>query len=147
MGGLVLLVLATVASGGFVAGLDAGLVYNSFPLMDGRLVPADYGLLAPWHLNLFENPAAVQFNHRVLAMATLAATTLLWLRARRLALGAAARRAADLTLAMAAAQLSLGIATLLLVVPVWLGALHQAGAVALLSLALWTWHRLRSSAA
>ena len=147
MGGLVLLVLVTVASGGFVAGLNAGLVYNSFPLMDGRLVPADYDLLAPWHLNLFENPAAVQFNHRVLAMATLAATALLWLRARRLALGAAARRAADLTLAMAAVQLSLGIATLLLVVPVWLGALHQAGAVALLSLALWTWHRLRSSAA
>ena len=146
-GGLVLLVLVTVASGGFVAGLNAGLVYNSFPLMDGRLVPADYGALAPWHLNLFENHAAVQFNHRVLAMATLAATALLWLRARRLALGAAARRAADLTLAMAAVQLCLGIATLLLVVPVWLGALHQAGAVALLTLALWTWHRLRSSAA
>jgi cytochrome c oxidase assembly protein subunit 15 len=143
LGGLVLLVLVTIASGGFVAGLDAGFIYNTFPLMDGRLVPADYGALAPWHLNLFENHAAVQFNHRVLAVLSLAVTAALWLKARPMTLGAPARRAANLTLAMAVVQLALGIAALLLVVPVWLGALHQAGALALITLALWTWHRLR----
>jgi heme a synthase len=133
----------TMASGGFVAGLNAGLIYNTFPLMDGRLIPKDYAAISPLVLNLFENTAAVQFNHRVLAISTVLLVFVLWAWSRQLSLAQGARHALTATLVVAMAQLGLGIATLILVVPVWLGALHQAGALALLSLILWTIHRLR----
>ncbi len=145
--GLAALVLITIASGGFVAGLDAGFVYNSFPLMEGRLVPANYGDLSPWHRNLFENRAAVQFNHRLLASLSLVVAAGLWVWARGMTLGRPARRAVALVSAMALVQMGLGVATLLLVVPVWLAALHQAGALALLTLAVRARHRLRPEAA
>lgn len=143
LGGFLALAAVTMLSGGFVAGLNAGLTYNTFPLMDGDLVPAGYGALSPWFLNLFENIAAVQFNHRLLAVVTLAAAIALWLWSRRLALASGVRSAMGLLLAMALLQLGLGIATLLLVVPVWLAALHQASALVLLGLGLWARHQLR----
>ncbi len=145
--GLAVLVGLTMASGGFVAGLNAGLVYNTFPLMDGRLVPEGYGLMAPWPANLFENEIAVQFNHRVLAVASAAMALLLWLWSRRLDVSPRARGACSLVLAGAAVQFGLGIATLLLVVPVWLAALHQAGALMLLTLALWAIYAVRAAPA
>lgn len=145
--GLAGLVALTMASGGFVAGLNAGLVFNTFPLMDGRLVPEGYGDLQPFALNLFENVAAVQFNHRLLAVSTAVLAAVLWLWARRLDLSRAARSAIGFAAAMAWAQLGLGIAALVLVVPVWLGALHQAGAILLLSVTLWAVHRLRPAPA
>ena len=140
---LVAVALTTLASGGFVAGTNAGLVYNTFPLMDGAWVPAGYGQIEPWALNLFENPIAVQFNHRLLAVATLGLAGLLWLWSRRLELRARARQACDLVLAMAALQFGLGVATLLLAVPVGLAALHQAGALGLVTFALWAVFVLR----
>jgi cytochrome c oxidase assembly protein subunit 15 len=140
---LAALVALTLASGGFVAGLNAGMTYNTFPLMDGDLVPAGYSDLQPWALNLFENLAAVQFNHRALAVLTLAAALALWVWSRRLALSPRAQSACSLVAAMALVQFGLGVSALLLVVPVWLGALHQAGALALLTLALIAVHRLR----
>jgi cytochrome c oxidase assembly protein subunit 15 len=140
---LVVLALTTLASGGFVAGINAGLVYNTFPLMDGAWLPEGYGLMAPWALNLFENEIAVQFNHRLLAAATAGLAGLLWLWSRRLDLSARARQACELVLAMAALQFGLGVATLLLVVPVGLAALHQAGALGLVTLALWAVFVLR----
>ncbi len=143
LGGFLALAALTILSGGFVAGLNAGLTYNTFPLMDGDLVPGGYGALSPWFLNLFENVAAVQFNHRLLAVATLVVAIALWLWSRRLALAPGAKGAMGLLLAMALLQLGLGIATLLLVVPVWLAALHQAGALVLLGLGLWARHQLR----
>ena len=143
LGGFLALTVLTIVSGGFVAGLNAGFTYNSFPLMDGDLVPAGYGDLRPWVLNLFENVAAVQFNHRLLAMVTVAAAVGLWLWSRRLALTPGAARAMALLLAMALLQLALGIAALLLAVPVWLGALHQGGALGLLGFGLWALHQLR----
>jgi cytochrome c oxidase assembly protein subunit 15 len=139
-GGLLLLLLllaVTVASGGLVAGLNAGLIYNSFPLMDGALVPADYGRLSPWYWNLFENVAAVQFNHRALAVTAFALVLLLFAWSLRCALPPRLRQAMALLLAAAFLQLGLGIATLLLVVPVPLAVLHQAGAIALLTACLW----------
>ncbi len=141
--GLLALAPATLASGGFVAGTNAGLVYNTFPLMDGELVPTGYGLLAPWVLNLFENEIAVQFNHRLLAVATAGLALVLWLRSRRLDHSARARQACELVLAMAVLQFGLGVATLLLGVPIGLAALHQAGALGLVSLALWAVFVLR----
>jgi cytochrome c oxidase assembly protein subunit 15 len=146
MAGLASLVALTMAAGGFVAGLDAGFIYNTFPLMDGRVVPEDYGALRPWILNLFENVAAVQFDHRVLAVLTAAAALGLWLYARRLHLAPRARAAVTLVLAGTAGQFALGVAALVLVVPVWLGALHQAGAMILLALTLLALRLLRPAA-
>jgi len=141
--GLLVLLGITLASGGFVAGLRAGFSYNTFPLMDGYLIPKGYGLLQPWISNLFENHAAVQFNHRLLASLTVIGCLGIWLWSRGQELTAAARRAIDAVALMALVQFGLGIATLLLVVPVSFGALHQAGALVLLGLVLTALYFLR----
>jgi cytochrome c oxidase assembly protein subunit 15 len=140
---LVGLVALTIMAGGFVAGLHAGLTYNTFPLMDGSFVPAGYAALKPFLLNWFENIAAVQFNHRVLAMTTAACVLLLWLAGSRAALPRPARMALHALLGAALLQFALGVTTLLLVVPVPLGAAHQAGAVLLLTAAIVFRHSLR----
>ncbi len=131
---------ATMLAGGFVAGLRAGLTYNTFPLMDGALVPDGYAALTPVWLNAFENIAAVQFNHRLLATATLASALLVALRAN-------GHRAALLLAGAVAAQYALGVATLLLVVPVALGTLHQTVAALVLAAGLLALHRLRGAVA
>lgn len=130
-------VTITIASGGFVAGLKAGLAYNTFPLMDGRWVPATYGMLDPWWLNAFENIAAVQFNHRLLAILTLVGLLALWLLSRRAELPTRLRRAFALLPAVALVQVALGITTLLMHVPVALGSLHQAVALVVFSVVLY----------
>jgi cytochrome c oxidase assembly protein subunit 15 len=145
--GLCILVFVTMLAGGFVAGLNAGLTYNTFPLMDGRFFPAGYFQLQPWWLNAFENVTSVQFDHRLLAMTTVAAVVAVWSAARPALPPGRARAALDALLAIAAAQLGLGIATLLLVVPIPLAALHQAGALALFTAALVVHHALRGASA
>jgi cytochrome c oxidase assembly protein subunit 15 len=125
-------VFLTMMAGGLVAGTDAGFVYNTFPLMDGRWVPAGYLDLQPWWLNPFANLAAIQFDHRVLGISTVMLTLIYWWRARR----NAADGTVHLVLGMALLQAALGISTLLLVVPIPLAATHQAGAVTLFTLAL-----------
>lgn len=138
--GFIALVFVTIAAGAFVAGNRAGMIYNTFPLMDGRLVPDPYVDPALGAVrSLFEGFAAVQFNHRILAILTVAAAFALWLRHRT-----AAVAAVPLT---ALLQAVLGIATLLLVVPIPLAAAHQAGAVALLTAALVAAHALARRAA
>ena len=145
--GLLGLTFVTALSGALVAGLDAGLAFNTFPLMDGALVPE--GLLdrSPGYLNFFENVATVQFDHRVLAISVLAAVLVFWWRARRSALPPARRLATNLLAAVAVAQAASGISTLLLAVPVALAALHQAGAVALFCVAVWLVREFRPAAA
>lgn len=144
-GGLVVLALVsvTIVSGGFVAGLNAGLIYNTFPLMDGDLVPAGYGMLSPWFLNLFENHAAVQFNHRLLAIVTVVLSLAIWLWSLRLDLSPAVQGGFALLAILALLQMALGIVTLLLVVPIWAAALHQAGAILVLTAILWCLYHLR----
>ena len=137
------LVFLTLLSGGFVAGNDAGLAYNSFPLMDGRLVPRDYLLIEPAWRNMFENVPAVQFDHRVLALITVVLVLLLWALSLRPLLEAGARTALNSLALAGLIQFGLGIATLLAFVPVSLGALHQAGALLLLSAAIWVNRSLR----
>ena len=138
---LALVVLSlTVAAGALVAGLDAGLVYNTFPLMDGQLVPEDYASTMPFWLNAFENPVAVQLHHRALAILTLVIVlSLLW-RVIRSGLPAAARLPAHVLAAATIVQAGLGIATLVTVVPVVLAVVHQAGAVAAFLAAIWLLH-------
>jgi len=145
--GLAVLLTVTILAGALVAGLNAGLTYNTFPLMDGRFVPEGYALHSPWVVNWFENVTAVQFNHRLLAEATAVAALSIWLWSRRLRLGAPARRAVDLLAVATLGQVALGVATLLAAVPVWLGALHQAGAITVLSLAIWALSRVAPSRA
>ncbi|GJE84740.1 COX15-CtaA-domain-containing protein [Phanerochaete sordida] len=145
---LTALVFLTALSGAFVAGLDAGLLYNEFPLMGGRIAPPADELFSPeyaktadgsdiWWRNIFENPTTVQFDHRCLAITTYVCTTLLFLATRRPALRATlpplTRKMATSAFAMANVQVLLGISTLLYLVPVPLAALHQAGSVALLT--------------
>ncbi len=128
----------TVLAGGLVAGVNAGKAYNTWPLMDGDIVPAGILELSPWWLNGFENIAAVQFDHRVLAYVSFLAIFWLWYSVRSARTSPRARRATTALAAMAVLQVILGIATLLLVVPLPLAVLHQAGAATLFSLALWT---------
>jgi cytochrome c oxidase assembly protein subunit 15 len=138
---LLVLVVGMLTTGGFTAGLDGGKVYNTFPLMGGGLVPGDLLVIEPVWRNPFENPVAAQFIHRWLAMIVAATVLALWLRRGRLP--REARLPLHLLAGMTALQVALGISTLLLVVPVPLAAAHQAGAVMLLSLALWALHRYR----
>jgi cytochrome c oxidase assembly protein subunit 15 len=137
------LAVLTMLAGGFVAGIRAGLTYNTFPLMDGRLVPQGYWDLTPAWQNFTANVAAVQFNHRALATAALAAALVAAGWAWR-ALPPGLARSAVLGFGGAILlQYGLGIATLLAVVPVWLGTLHQAVAVLVLATALAALHALR----
>jgi len=140
---LVALVYVMVLSGALVAGTRAGYVYNTFPLMDGRFVPDGLGGMVPWWDNLFHNLTTVQFNHRMIAWGLMALIPAFWWSARRSDLPGAARRPLDLMLAMLAVQVTLGISTLLLQVPVSLGAAHQGGALVLFALTLWTAHAIR----
>jgi cytochrome c oxidase assembly protein subunit 15 len=128
----------TLSFGGFVAGLNGGLVYNSFPLMGGQIIPGDAFQL-PW--SPFEDPVTAQFIHRWLAIASVLLATGLWLR--RGALRASTAKPVGLLAAMAVIQACLGIATLLLIVPIPLAAAHQAGAVVLWTLTLWSLHVTR----
>ncbi|NMJ40310.1 heme A synthase [Roseomonas sp. JC162] len=135
-------VMAMLA-GGFVAGVRAGLSYNTFPLMDGHFVPEGYWDLAPAWQNLTANIAAVQFNHRLVATATLLLAGWAAIEAWR-ALPRGRVRGSVVGLAIAVVlQYGLGVATLLLVVPVWLGTLHQAVAVLVLTGTLLALHAVR----
>jgi cytochrome c oxidase assembly protein subunit 15 len=129
-------------SGGFVAGLRAGHSYNTFPLMNGHLVPPEAFMLEPWWRNFLWNAATVQLVHRSIFWLLLALIPALWWQLRR----TPAKIAAHHLLAMFLIQASLGITTLLLAVPLPVAALHQAGAVLLLATALWTAHRRQVSA-
>ncbi|EIN10834.1 cytochrome oxidase assembly [Punctularia strigosozonata HHB-11173 SS5] len=156
--GLTCLVFLTALSGAFVAGLDAGLVYNEFPMMGNHIVPPTDELFDPayakspdlsdlWWRNLLENPTTVQFDHRVLAMTTYVCTGILFATTRspslRKALPPATRRMASVAFGMANIQVLLGISTLLYLVPVPLAAAHQAGSVALLTTVVHTLLTLR----
>lgn len=124
------LVAVTMVWGAFVAGLDAGLIYNEWPLMGGHFMPGEMWNTTPAWLNLFENHAAVQFTHRWLAFTTfLVVLAFAW------------RMASPVLGATVFLQLGLGIATLLTGVALPLAALHQAGAILTLTAVLYQLHR------
>jgi len=139
------LVIAMVVTGGLVAGIRAGYAYNTFPLMNGRWVPPEIFLIEPWYLNFVNNMATVQFDHRLVAWLLAVAVPWLWYEAGRAGLTGRARLLTHLLLAALALQIALGIATLLLVVPVALAAAHQAGALVVFTAALAVNHFLRSA--
>lgn len=155
---LTALVFVTAMSGALVAGLDAGLIYNEFPMMGLGLTPPRSELFDRfysrkedgsdlWWRNAFENPSLVQLDHRVLAMTVCTAVLALfaWSRTGRVkaALPADARKATMGVLHLMLMQVTLGISTLIYIVPTHLAATHQAGALALLTGALVLGSKLR----
>jgi len=138
------LICITIVSGGFVAGLRAGLIFNTFPTMGGSWIPQGIFALEPWWRNFFDNMTTVQFDHRWLAKMTLLFIVVFWLRARKAELPALAVTASQLLLGLGILQVTLGITTLLMRVPVWLGASHQGVAMLLFTAALLLVHSLRA---
>jgi cytochrome c oxidase assembly protein subunit 15 len=140
---LIGIIFLMVLSGGFVAGIRAGLAYNTFPLMNGHFIPPGIFMLEPWHRNFFENITTVQFDHRMIAWVLAILVPVFWYKSRQIILPSSARLACNLLLIMLVIQICLGIATLLMVVPLPLAASHQAGAMLLFTVAIWVNHKLR----
>jgi cytochrome c oxidase assembly protein subunit 15 len=130
------LVFLQIILGGFVAGTDAGLSHNTWPLMDGAIIPDGLGVMRPWYVNLFENVLTIQFNHRMLGygLAALAGLGLIagWGRA-----GPRVRTLLALTFAGVLVQIALGVLALLSQLQIGLALAHQAGAILLFTLALY----------
>ena len=137
------IVFVTVFSGALVAGLNAGMIYNTFPLMQGALFPPEGFAMSPWYKNFFEDLATVQFQHRVLAVMSALLVLGFWYAGRTLQ--PELRLRANVMLGIVGIQVAMGISTLLLAVPISLAAAHQAGAVLLLMAAIWVRHGLRTA--
>ncbi|MXZ80432.1 MAG: heme A synthase [Gammaproteobacteria bacterium] len=128
----IVFVLVMIASGGMMAGTHAGFIFNTFPTMGGEWIPGQLLALEPVWLNLSENPVAIQFVHRVLALAV-AVIVILYSHAVYRRNRGIDRLMSLLMIVMLASQLTLGIAALVNVVPTALGVAHQAGAMLLLT--------------
>lgn len=140
------LVFATALYGAFVAGLDAGLAFNTFPLMDGRFIPVGVISDDPWYGNFFNNIATVQFLHRLLAFVTLGAILVLAWRCRRPAGGSPALRLVGSAMVVwVLIQIGLGATTVVLGVPTAAASAHQAGGLVLWTLALWVAYEARDA--
>ena len=139
------LVSITIVSGGFVAGLKAGKIFNTFPMMGDYWIPPGVMALEPAWRNFFDNPTTVQFDHRILAIATFFVVVMFWALIRRIDLSERATSAVHGLLAVLLVQVSLGILTLLYFVPTALAATHQAVAMLLFTAALYLAHCLRDA--
>ncbi|MEO7054635.1 MAG: COX15/CtaA family protein [Rhizomicrobium sp.] len=139
--GFVALIYIQMLLGALVAGLHAGLIYNTWPDMDGRVFPEHPFFSAPWWINFFENPGLAQFDHRIGAYVV--AGFAVWVFAGGIQFGGLAKKSAKLVAAITAFQMGLGISTLLLQAPEGLAALHQMTAAALLCAAVWHAYELR----
>ncbi len=138
---LIGLLYVQVLLGAFVAGLDAGKGYNTWPLMDGRIVPGGLGVMSPWYANLFENALTVQFNHRMAAYLLTGLVIAYAVAVCRSASPAAVKTGAGVLVAGVVAQAALGVWTLLEAVPIGLGVAHQGGAALLLAAAVYHVHQ------
>ena len=138
---MAVLVYFQMLLGALVAGLHAGLIYNTWPDMNGRLFPEDPFFSRPWWRNFFENPGLAQFDHRIGAYVV--AGVAAWIFARGVRLSGYAKKSAKLVAGITAFQIGLGIFTLLLQAPEGLAALHQVTAAALLCAAVWHAYELR----
>jgi len=136
------LIIITILSGGLVAGTRAGHAFNTFPLMNGQLIPSGLFDVTPIWRNFFENIITVQFDHRVLALLLFLLISILWYKSGKIKMHTLAVTGRHLLLAALVLQITLGISTLLLVVPVALAASHQAGAIILLTASIFYSHQL-----
>ncbi|MDH5433059.1 MAG: COX15/CtaA family protein [Gammaproteobacteria bacterium] len=138
------LILFMIATGGFVAGTKAGLVYNTFPLMGDSFIPPGLYEMQPFWMNWFENMVTIQFNHRIFAYLLLLIIPAFAVYLIKQDINREITIASYALIAMLLIQVGLGIATILYHVPVTLGASHQGGAVILLTISLFITQRLRS---
>jgi len=139
---VLILIALQILIGGFVAGLNAGFIYTDWPLMGGNFLPEDMFHMAPAYLNFLENPGAIQFVHRIVAYAVAIACVFLYLISRRQDVSYTIRLGVVCLLVAVGLQVILGILTLLYVVPVSLGALHQAGGMIVLAIGVFVAHEL-----
>ncbi|XP_076229173.1 heme A synthase COX15 isoform X2 [Nomia melanderi] len=137
------LVFLTALSGAFVAGMDAGLIYNTFPKMANKWIPDDILAISPKWKNFTENPTTLQFDHRILGITTLSLITYIGIVSRRYKLPGNAKKAVALALCAGYLQVLLGITTLLTHVPLALAAFHQSGSLLVLSTMIWLCHELK----
>jgi cytochrome c oxidase assembly protein subunit 15 len=138
-GGLVLLVLIQIYLGALVAGLNAGFSYNTWPLIDGAFVPGNLWVMDPAWKNLFENPKTVQFIHRMTAYALFIAVFAHMLVGLKYARGSTHANRAVVLFALVFCQAAIGVATLVMQVPLGWALMHQGGAVVVLGFAVAHW--------
>jgi len=136
-------IFAQLFLGALVAGLDAGLAYNDWPLMDGAVFPSGLGILQPLWLNFFENPKTVQFVHRMGAYAVFLLIFAQMILAMRSNAGSPHIRWTIILFWLAVFQLALGVGTLVLQVPLGWALAHQAAAFILLGAAIVHWRALK----
>jgi cytochrome c oxidase assembly protein subunit 15 len=136
------LIYVQIILGALVAGLHAGLIYNTWPDMNGRVFPEDAFFYAPWWRNVFENPGLAQFNHRILAYVVAATTVLIYRNALKQGAGAA-KKTGKMATVLVTVQIFLGIVTLVFQAPLGLSAIHQTVAALLFCTAVWHAHELR----
>ncbi len=139
---VVIAVLVMIVSGGFVAGTKAGFIMNTFPKMAGQWVPVGLTSMEPAWRNVFENPVTIQFLHRCAAFVVLSLVVWSFIKSRVQSFATANHW----VLLAVIVQIVLGISALVMRVPIWLGALHQAGAVALFACAIFAAHIARKGA-
>ena len=135
---LISLIIITVFSGGMVAGLDAGLVYNTFPLMGDKFIPYEIFELSPKYLNFLENPVTVQFDHRILGTTTFLIILSIWIYSKIIKTPNNIKLRINILLIFVLLQVPLGISTLISYVYIPFAIMHQMGALILFSLSLWT---------
>jgi cytochrome c oxidase assembly protein subunit 15 len=131
------LIFIQILLGGLVAGIDAGIGYNTWPLMDDAIIPAGVFGYSPWYLSFFEDLLTVQFDHRMVAYLATIFGVVLWFQARKAALTPRQAQVAHLLLIALVLQVILGILTLVFFVPLSLAAMHQGGALVVLGLGLY----------
>jgi len=139
------LIIVMIISGAFVAGTRAGLGFNTFPLMNGQFIPDGLFDISPFYLNFLENKVTIQFDHRLIAYVLMIYIPFVWYKSTKFALNQKSHMAFHILLFAFIIQIILGITTLLMEVPVTLGALHQAGALLVLTAMLYCLHELRLS--
>ena len=137
------IVLLQIIYGAFVAGLDAGFIHNHWPMMsEGKFMHETvYIEQNPLYKNFIEGKSGVQFVHRILAYIVVFIIFLIWNKGRKIVLTNYQKKGIHLLLAVVGIQFLLGIFTLILQVPVWLGVAHQIGAFLLLAAITFTLHR------
>ena len=142
---LLLITVVQIVWGAFVAGLNAGKVYNTWPLMGDQLVADGVTAMTPLWMNFVEGLAGVQFIHRYMAYAVVGLVIYLAVKARKEKTNVSQRGGMKFLIGMVSVQFVLGIITLLLGVPVWVGVLHQIGALMLLGSVVFALHRFTYS--
>lgn len=137
------LLFVQILIGGLVAGLNAGLVSDTWPLMMGQMVPDGLFFNNPWYMNFFDNPLTVHFEHRIMAYVVSVLAIILWWKLKNDA-NPDVSRASHILLASILIQITLGVLTVINMVAIPIAACHQAGAIITLSAGLYLLNRIKS---